>query len=383
MTSFPHSSSSTDEAWETRELAQLRGTVYAFRVDADGTPSFPFVSQACTDLYGFTAEEAMADVTLMHQAVHSHDQRRFNEAGQHSLRTLQPMRWEGRIMRTDGREVAVVVNSQPRRDEAGNTEWVGVVTQQADSAIAPTTASSRDAALSDVQSDAIAMLGHDVAGPLTVIVASAEFALDELTETSPRPSAHVDGTALERRLRTILKQAQRLSDLRDDLLATAAADAHVIRAEPVTADVLPYLRAAADVEGTAAKLVVDCPSDLYCRVQPSHLTQMLTNLVGNALRYAASEVTLTASPAGSRVLITVRDDGPGVPPEVTARLFRRFSHAGMSARPPGAGSGLGLYIVRTLATANQGTVLYTPGKQGARFTIALPGARPFSGDSSS
>lgn len=97
---------------------------------------------------------------------------------------------------------------------------------------------------------------------------------------------------------------------------------------------------------------------------------MLTNLLTNAGRFAREQVTVRAHTTGLRTVITVSDDGPGVPVEFVERLFERFTRAGAS---PGSGTGLGLFITRKLATANRGHVRYEPAPHGgASFTIELP-----------
>ena len=353
-------------------LEDIPATVYTFGVDADGTLSFPYVSAACAALFGFDPESAMADFRLMHNAVHQDDRASFDRAGQHSLRTLEPVHWGGRIVRSDGSTRAVVITSQPRRLPDHSTQWHGVVVEHPRR---PNDKAEAGIDLAEQQVDVLAMLGHDVATPLTAVMASAEMALHELN----RPNSGPDLDAVRTCLDIVLRQSRRLDDIREDLLSLVAADADAIMADPETVDVLPYLRAVADI-GHDLTMTIDCDADLYCTVQPTHLFQMLSNLVSNAVRYADTEVALSASETAGRVLISVRDDGPGVPPEVTGRLFRRFSHAGVTRRPVGAGTGLGLYIVRTLATANRGTVLYTPSDVGARFTIALPAAAKPNGD---
>lgn len=353
------------------DLQRLPATVYLFRVEADGTAWFPYVSRACSDLYGFSPEDAMADVDLMHRAIHPEDRKAFDEAGQQSLRTLEALRWTGRIVSAGGVDRHVLIASRPRRGRDSSTEWLGVVTDLHESL---TIGSVGGEGISDVQADARAIVGHDIAGPLTTIIASAEWGLEDLDRAGALGMDASVHASLQRRLHVIMRQAGRIRDLRDDLLAVAAADADAdsLRAEPQVVDVLPYLRAAADLEGTGLRLRVACPPDLFALVQPSHLSQILANLVSNAVRYAKSEVALTGWRAGDRVLVAVRDDGPGVSPDASSALFQRFSHAGMRTRPPGAGAGLGLYIVRTLTAANHGTVLFTPSEDaGAGFTVAL------------
>ena len=105
------------------------------------------------------------------------------------------------------------------------------------------------------------------------------------------------------------------------------------------------------------------------------LEQALGNLVENALRHGAGDVTLSAAGEDGVVELHVRDDGDGFPPDFIADAFTRF------ARPDhgrsGAGSGLGLSIVRTIAEAHGGSARAAnlPGG-GADVWLSLPHAGP-------
>jgi two-component system, OmpR family, sensor kinase len=111
------------------------------------------------------------------------------------------------------------------------------------------------------------------------------------------------------------------------------------------------------------------------------LRTLLRNLIDNAVRYTPSggrvDVTVEATPAGNAVL-TVTDDGPGIPPEERARVFDRF-YRRAGTEPPG--SGLGLAIVRTIATAHGATVQLSdgPGGNGLRVTVTFPAQGAWSG----
>jgi signal transduction histidine kinase len=104
----------------------------------------------------------------------------------------------------------------------------------------------------------------------------------------------------------------------------------------------------------------------------ARVMQVLSNLLGNALRYtpAGGEVELSASHSGDRARITVADTGPGIAPEDVPRLFERYWQAPRLLR---AGSGLGLYIARGLIDAHGGEInVESTAGQGSRFWFTLP-----------
>ena len=107
------------------------------------------------------------------------------------------------------------------------------------------------------------------------------------------------------------------------------------------------------------------------------LRQVVANLVTNSLVHGGqSTVTLRAAIEGSHAVLSVADDGPGMPAEDAARAFDRFWRGDSSRQRRSGSSGLGLAIVRAVAEAHGGSadVLSSPGK-GTTFTIRLPRQR--------
>src|SRR5262249_27525091 len=107
-------------------------------------------------------------------------------------------------------------------------------------------------------------------------------------------------------------------------------------------------------------------------VDPLRIRQVLTNLVGNAIRHSheGAEVTVAAERRGETIAVSVRDTGPGIAPEELPRIFERF-HKGAGS----TGSGLGLAIARNLVMAHGGEISAqsAPGRGTAvTFTIPLP-----------
>src|SRR3954447_20831976 len=118
-----------------------------------------------------------------------------------------------------------------------------------------------------------------------------------------------------------------------------------------------------------ATISVDIPAGTSVLGDPVRLTQVLDNLVTNAVRYGGPRITVSAHRDGGLVHLEVHDDGPGVPAALRERIFDVYTRGPDSARV--GGSGLGLAIVRELCAAMGGTVTYD-GSDGTRFRISLP-----------
>ena len=172
----------------------------------------------------------------------------------------------------------------------------------------------------------------------------------------------------------LLDGHRRLGRLVNDLLILAAVDGRAPqRAEPV------------DLAG----VVTDCsrrpvPDGISLHLgrldrvfvlgDETQLSRVVSNLVDNALRYAASMVELSVRQDGQQAVITVSDDGPGIPEPERERIWERFARLDDDRSRASGGSGLGLAMVKELTDAHRGTVSVT-GRQpgpGATFLVRLP-----------
>ncbi|MFB2830748.1 two-component system sensor histidine kinase RstB [Aeromonas jandaei] len=102
------------------------------------------------------------------------------------------------------------------------------------------------------------------------------------------------------------------------------------------------------------------------------LTRAVENLIGNALRYAESEVTLSISRLQENYLLEVSDDGPGIDSALAHQIFEPFVRLDQSRDRRTGGTGLGLAIVRSIALHHGGDVALLPAGKGARFCLTLP-----------
>jgi signal transduction histidine kinase len=98
---------------------------------------------------------------------------------------------------------------------------------------------------------------------------------------------------------------------------------------------------------------------------------VVRNVMDNATRFAASSVVVTLAESHGSAVLTIADDGPGVPDDARERVFERFARHDSDRSRTGGGAGLGLAISREIVTAHGGTIGFDPGP-GGRVTIRLP-----------
>jgi two-component system OmpR family sensor kinase len=208
----------------------------------------------------------------------------------------------------------------------------------------------------------VADASHELRTPLTSILANLELLAEDL-----------DGERGEA-ARSALRSSQRMRRLVGDLLLLARADAkRQLPREPT--DVGRVLVEAAAELGPVADghdLSVDADEAMVDGTR-DELHRMALNLMENAIRHTPDGTRVRARVAADNgeVVLTVEDNGPGVPLDLRERIFERFVRG---AGDRGSSSGLGLSIVRAVAESHGGSVLVEDAEPGARFIVRLPGA---------
>ena len=229
-------------------------------------------------------------------------------------------------------------------------------------------------ALERVRRDFVANLSHEMKTPLTAIRGFSETLLDGKLEGPPE----------QRRFLGIIRQhAVRLSHLTDELMRLARIEAGKLEAEPVpirietaVESVLESARLKAGDRSLAAPVADDARP---VATDPTLLTEILQNLVDNAIQYSASngriEVVTTFSDA--EVRIAVRDNGVGIPKAHLGRIFERFYRVDPARSREVGGTGLGLAIAKHTVEVLGGRIeVESSPKQGSTFTVVLPAPEP-------
>ena len=174
----------------------------------------------------------------------------------------------------------------------------------------------------------------------------------------------------------LLADVARLSALVEDLLllARAGADSNHPPVREST-DVRALLVATAEryADAPVPVSVADGPA-LYANVNSEELCRVVANLVDNAVRHASSHVDLALRTEGGGAVLTVLDDGPGIPADERERVFERFARLDDARDRDAGGTGLGLAIVRELLHRSDGSISLqeNPSGRGLAAVVRLP-----------
>ena len=221
----------------------------------------------------------------------------------------------------------------------------------------------------DLRRQMTADIAHELRTPLTVVLGHTEA----LSDGELPPNAET--------FEIIYDETKRLNRLVEDLRTLSLSDAgelHLNRSKIPPGDLLERAAAARKPEAKVKEidLQIELPEELpEVDVDADRMTQVLVNLLDNALRYtpAGGWINLSAKRVQEGVAISIQDSGPGIPPEDLDHLFERFYRGDKSRQREEGGSGLGLAIGKSLVESQGGIIRVEsqPGK-GARFIIELP-----------
>jgi signal transduction histidine kinase len=223
--------------------------------------------------------------------------------------------------------------------------------------------------LNNEKNEFLGIAAHDLKSPLTVILGCAE-----MIQVSGNPSN------VQKMTDSIVGATTRMKNLINDLLDANAIEQgkFASRIEPI--DLFALVKQCVDNNLPAASrkniiLSLGATPGLWAKADLAATTQILENLISNALKFSPPMTTVTVHtmPETEHVLVAVRDQGPGLSDEDQKKLFGKFTR--LTARPTGGESstGLGLSIVKKLAEAMSGTVFCTSVLgSGATFSLRLP-----------
>lgn len=311
-------------------------------------------------LFGLEPQSVRMSYARFLEHVHPEDRPRVEETVMRAYETGQPFSVDHRLVRPEGPVVWLHGRGEVVMRDGRPERMFGTAMDVTDRKRVEDELRALDAA----KNEFIANAAHELRTPLTVLVGFTSV----LSAQPPRENVN--------EFLVIFKEnAKRIETLINNLLDLSQIEHGTLELDLRAANLTSAVRFALDTAPPASgvSVAVDVPRELAAVADTTRLSQVLLNLLTNAYKYGGSEVLIEAVGMGEHVVLSVSDNGDGVPDDVIGRLFEPFARGSNVTRA--RGSGLGLSIVRKLVEGFGGDVWYEDrDPHGARFVIRLAAA---------
>ena len=363
-----------------RMTANVPGMVYQLMLHDDGTAYFPYVSEGCRELFGFSPEQMRPDACTLLDRIHPEDIAGFLHSLDESKHTGAAWSWEGRYVTGENQDVRWLQGAaRPERRGDAGTLWDGLLldTTTRKSAEADLRAAKVEAERANsAKSEFLSRMSHELRTPLNAILG-----FGQLLQMQGLSGAQHD------RVGHIVNAGRHLLGLINEVLDIARIEAGRVELslEPVRVG---------EAFGEAVELIRPLAAERGVTIQPlaeghplhqghvmadrQRFKQVLLNLLANAVKYnreGGSVTIIYGEGSEGRARFTVADTGPGIAPEKMGRLFTAFDRLG-AEQSDVPGTGLGLALSKRLTEAMMGVIgVDSVVNEGTKFWVELPPAK--------
>jgi PAS domain S-box-containing protein len=339
----------------------IPGVIYQFQRWPDGRSAFPYASKAIREIYGVEPEQVREDASPIFALLDPDDLERIAQSIEESAATLTRWREVYRVNSPDGDTVWVEGEATPERLADDSVLWHGYIRNITDrkklEQVRDQAKQAAEAA-NIAKSRFLATMSHEIRTPMNGILGMAQMLLRPELQLAERQDF----------ARTILNSGQTLLNLLNDILDYSKIEAGKLELEYVVFEPGQLLQEmqslfieTAHAKGLHLEAIWKGPAEAYFG-DPHRLRQMLSNLIGNAIKFTAhGSVRIEATEVdhdGQSALLEfiISDTGIGISADKQALLFKPFSQADSSTTREFGGTGLGLSIVSNLTRLMGGDI---------------------------
>jgi two-component system sensor histidine kinase/response regulator len=353
------------------------GMIYKFVISPDGKASFPYASPGSRDIWEVDPEEVRDDASPIVKLVHPEDLGSFQSSVMKSASELSEWQFEGRLITPSGKLKWWHAASRPELAENGDIVWQGVlmdITHQKTIEEELQQAKLKAESSARSKADFLANMSHEIRTPMNGVIGMAE--LLARTPLQPRQQHYVD---------TIRSSAEVLLTIINDILDISKMEAGKLLINQSFFDLRQTLE---DVAMLLAPRAFEKGLEFVLRFDPRtpqrvegdfvRIRQILTNLIGNAIKFTSRGHILVKVEEIQRLenfstlKISVEDTGVGISPEALPRLFQKFEQEDASTSRKFGGTGLGLSISKQLVELMGGRMhVHTELNRGSAFSFEL------------
>jgi PAS domain S-box-containing protein len=272
-------------------------------------------------------------------------------------------------------ELTIATRDGERRDLAASYSYVPATESSGPCGVAIARDISQVKEVDRMKSEFISMVSHDLRTPLAVIKGYAATLLNE--------NLKLDEERRRRFLGGINDASDKLTRIIDNLLSVSRLESGRFRLSPQTfdlGDLVSKATALIQVGANKHRFVAEVPPEGLRVVADRDLVeQVLTNLLGNAVKYSADggEIRIGGRIVEDEVEVAVHDRGMGIPPSQTHRVFEKYYRGDVAVARRISGTGLGLYICKSIVEAHGGRIwVESEAGAGSTFAFRLPLSGP-------
>lgn len=329
---------------------------------------------AAERLFGYTAEEAVGQhISLMipPDRLAEEDQISGNLRAGNRIEHFETER-----VRKDGQRIIVSLTISPIKDDSGNVVGASKIVRDVTDRmrmLADLQRLAADLSAADQRkNEFLATLAHELRNPLAP--------MSNMLEVVKR--AGNDSEVVKRAHETLERQLNQMVRLVDDLLDLNRITHDRLELRRSEVDLSSVIQQAIEVaspliDAAGQELIVDLPEEpIHLNADRARLAQVFGNLLNNSCKYTSSNgtITLSAKRAGNEVLVTVRDNGAGIPPDKIDSIFDMFMQVDRNSERSQDGLGIGLTLVKRLVEMHGGSIeARSEGEgRGSEFIVRLP-----------
>ncbi len=362
----------------TKLGSQVPGVLFQARLRPDQSFHLPFVGERLRDLFGLEPTELRSDVTPFLKCLLPEEVEGFRASLRESARELQPWQHQCRWRHTDGSVRWLEGTARPEREPDGSVLWHGFLTEITDrKELEANLEEMRDRALesSRLKSEFLANMSHEIRTPMNGILGMTNLLLKGELQDPQREMGEV-----------IRRSGESLLVIINEILDFSKIEAGRFKVdrEPFgLGEMIEDTCALLDATARQKDLQLTCELDPHVQGEfigdGPRIRQVLTNLVGNAIKFTergevlVSVGVVCAEGGCETVRIEVQDSGVGIPREVQAKLFQPFTQADGSTTRRFGGTGLGLAISLRLVELMGGVIDFDSEEgEGSTFWFEIP-----------
>ncbi|HQU81899.1 MAG TPA: PAS domain S-box protein [Pyrinomonadaceae bacterium] len=339
--------------------------ISSLRISADGEISFPFVSQAVRDIYGFGAEEIKRDANLLFGRVHPEDIGRINESIAHSMTTMSVWAEEFRYEHPEKGEVWIEGYSAPVLEQDNSVIWHGIINDVTNrikteheilrlNESLEQKVSERTSELNAVNKELEAFsysVSHDLRAPLRAIDGFSLALLEDYEETLDDEGKNY--------LQRVRAATQKMAQLIDDLLKLSRLSrSELIIKEVNLSNIVKEITAQLQEFQPKISVELNIEAEVFAVADERLIRIALENLLNNAWKFTSkkekAEITFGQISEKNETIFFVKDNGAGFDMQFAGKLFGAFQR--LHTTQEFDGTGIGLATVQRIINRHRGRV---------------------------